>query len=62
MNKITRFVIWICSKFTREEIEKIIQGLSDVLDNRDPDVKPKDDFKRKHPHYGNFFLLILNLL
>ncbi len=56
MNKIARFVIWICSKFTRDEIEQIIQGLSDVLANRNPNVKPKDDFKEKHPNYRNFFV------
>ncbi|MBA7549746.1 hypothetical protein ES705_42241 [subsurface metagenome] len=27
MKKTARFVIWICRKFTREEIEQIIQGL-----------------------------------
>ena len=56
MRKIDRFVIWICSKFTRSEIELIIKGLSDVLSNRNPDVKPKDDFKQKHPNYQNFFV------
>ena len=56
MKKTARFVIWISSKFTREEIEEIIQGLLDVLANRNPDVKPKDDFKEKHPHYRNFFV------
>lgn len=56
MKKIQRFVIWICSKFTRSEIEEIIQGLADVLANRDPAVKPKDDFKEKHPNYRNFFV------
>jgi transposase-like protein/predicted RNA-binding Zn-ribbon protein involved in translation (DUF1610 family) len=54
MKKIDRFVLWICRKFTREEIEQIIQGLSDVLADRNPDVKPKDDFKQKHPNYRNF--------
>lgn len=54
MNKINRFIIWICSKFTRDEIEQIIQGLTDVLSHRNPEVKPKDDFKEKHPHYRNF--------
>jgi len=44
------FVVWICSKFTREKIEEIIQGLSDVLADRNPDVKPKDDFKENYPH------------
>ncbi len=56
MKKTARFVLWICSKFTREEIEQIIQGLLDVLANRNPDVKPKDDFKEKHPNYRNFFV------
>ncbi len=56
MKKIERFVIWICSKFTRAEIELIIAGLSDVLINRNSDVKPKDDFKEKHPNYRNFFV------
>ena len=56
MRKIDRFVIWICSKFTRSEIELIIKGLSDVLSNRNPDVKPKDDFKEKHPNYRDFFV------
>jgi len=54
MSQIARFVIWICSKFTRAEIEQIIAGLSDVLSNRNPEVKPKDDFKEKHPNYRVF--------
>ena len=54
MSKIARFVIWICSKFTRKEIEQIINGLLDVINNRNPEVKPKDDFKEKHPNYRNF--------
>jgi len=56
VKKTTRFVIWICSKFTRSEIEQIIQGLSEVLANRNPEVKPKDDFQEKHPNYRNFFV------
>lgn len=56
MCRIARFVIWICSKFTRIEIEQIITGLSDVLNDRNPEVKPKDDFKEKHPNYRNFFV------
>jgi hypothetical protein len=54
MPKISRFVIWICSKFNRREIEQIIQGLLDVLRNRNPEVKPKDDFKDNHPNYRKF--------
>lgn len=54
MRKINRFVIWICSKFTRSEIEQIIKELSDILADRNPEVKPRDDFKEKHPNYRNF--------
>ena len=54
MSKIARFIIWICSKFTKSEIEQIIAGLLDVLENRNPEVKPKDDFREKHPNYRNF--------
>ena len=55
-SKVDRFVIWICSKFIRTEIELIIKGLSDVLANRNPEIKPKDDFKEKHPNYRNFYV------
>jgi hypothetical protein len=54
MPKIARFIIWICSKFTKSEIEQIINGLVDVIQNRNPDVKPRDDFQEKHPNYRNF--------
>ena len=54
MPKIARFVIWICSKFTKTEIEQIVTGLVDVLQDRNPEVKPKDDFKEKHPNYRDF--------
>jgi putative transposase len=54
MPKIARFIIWICSKFTKGEIEQIITGLVDVLQDRNPEVKPKDDFKEKHPNYRDF--------
>jgi putative transposase len=54
MSQIARFVIWICSKFTKKEIEQIVAGLIEVLQNRNPEVKPKDDFQEKHPHYRDF--------
>lgn len=54
MKKIARFVIWICSKFNRNEIEHIIIGLLEIITDRNPDVKPKDSFKEHHPHYRDF--------
>ncbi|OGF53510.1 MAG: hypothetical protein A2452_06815 [Candidatus Firestonebacteria bacterium RIFOXYC2_FULL_39_67] len=49
--RISRFVIWICSKFTREQITLIVKELSDILASRNPEVKPKDAFKEDHPNY-----------
>ena len=46
MDNISRFVIWICSKFNREQVERIVVELQDILANRNPEVKPKDDFKK----------------
>jgi putative transposase len=54
MHKIARFIIWICSQFTRTEIEHIINGLVDVLQNRNPELTPRDDFQEKHPNYRTF--------
>jgi hypothetical protein len=54
--RIARFVIWICSKFVKQEIEQIVAGLLEVLSGRNPEVKPKDDFKEKHPNYRNFYV------
>ena len=56
MKKIARFAIWICRKFTRAEIEDIIKELSDILADRNPEVKPGDDFQEKHPNYRRFFV------
>jgi hypothetical protein len=56
MDRVSRFVIWICSKFNREQIERIIKDLQEILTNRNPEVKPKDDFKEKHPNYRSFFV------
>ncbi len=54
MDKISRFVVWICSKFTKEQIEKIVLQLTEILQNKNPEIKPKDDFKEKHPNYRDY--------
>lgn len=46
VDRISRFVIWICSKFDREQIQRIIQELQDIIADRNPEIKPKDDFKK----------------
>ena len=54
MQRLSRFVLWICSKFTKEQIEFIVKELTAILKSRDPAVKLKDDFQEKHPNYRKF--------
>lgn len=54
MKKITRIIIWLCSKFNKDEIENITLGLIEILNDRNPEIKPRDDFKQKHPNYRKF--------
>jgi len=54
MTKIQHFVIWICKRFNREELLNIVDELTKVLNNQNPEIKPKDDFKEKHPGYRDF--------
>ena len=56
MNRITRIVIWICSKFNKAEVVRIIQGLKQVLAEHHPEIKFKDDFKEKHPNYRDYYV------
>jgi rubredoxin len=56
VNKIARFVIWICSKFNKAEVVQIINGLQQVLAERNPEIKFKDDFKEKHPNYRDYYV------
>jgi len=53
-NNVKRFVVWICSKFNRHEIEQIILELNNILNNKDPNAKPKDNFKEQYPNYRKF--------
>lgn len=54
MSKITNFVVWICSKFSRQQIEKIISELTAILKDPDAMLGPRDEFKEEHPNYRNF--------
>ncbi len=54
MKKVQSFVIWICKKFNREQILNIVEELVLVLADKNPDLKPRDDFKEKHPQYRDF--------
>jgi len=52
--RVSRFVLWMCRRFTKSQIEQIVKELSDILANRNPEVKPRDDFKEKHPHWRQY--------
>lgn len=55
MDQISRFVVWLCSKFSREQLELISQELSDILQGRKEfPTNPKDAFREKHPNYRDF--------
>jgi len=55
MNQIPRFVVWICARFNREQIELIVQELSSILKSKqDLPTKPKDAFKEHHPNYREY--------
>jgi putative transposase len=54
LSNISRFVVWICRKFSREEIEKIVIELSSILKNPNADLKTKDQFKEEFPHFRDF--------
>jgi hypothetical protein len=54
LNKIQRFVVWICKHFNREQILNIVDELTKVLHDKNPELQPKDDFKDKHPNYRDF--------
>jgi transposase-like protein len=49
-----RFVVWICKHFNRDEILEIVNELIKVINDKNPDIKPKDDFKKNHPNYRDF--------
>ena len=57
MNQISRFVIWICARFNRDQIELIVKELSKILrSKRDFPTKPKDAFKEQFPNYREFIV------
>ncbi len=54
LKKIQRFVVWLCKHFNREQIVNIVEELVLILADGNPDIKPRDDFKQKHPNYRDF--------
>ena len=61
MDSVSRFVIWICSKFNREQIERIVLELQEVLASRNPEIKPKDDYKKNIQTTGTSMQILFDL-
>ena len=54
MGKITQFVVWICSRFNRKQVEAIITELTNILKDPNSRFGPRDKLKEEHPNYRNF--------
>ncbi len=56
LGKITRLVLWLCRKFTRQDLQDLLEQLQQVLAGREPEIHPRDDFRQQHPHYRDFYV------
>jgi putative transposase len=56
MANIARLVLWLCRKFTRAELQELIEQLQQLLAEREPEIPPRDDFRQQHPHYRDFYV------
>jgi len=54
MLKFRKLIIWLCKKFNREELLELIHEINLILKDKYSNIKPRDDFKEKHPNYRNF--------
>ena len=56
MGKIPRLVLWLCRKFTRQDLQELVHELQEILAGRQPEPQPRDDFRQQHPHYRDFYV------
>jgi len=54
LSRIERSVVWICKHFNREQVLRLIDELIILLEDKHSKLKPKDEFKEKHPNYREF--------
>ena len=47
-------IIRLCKKSTRKELLELIDQLIKIPNDKNSEIKPKDDFKEKHPNYRSF--------
>jgi len=56
MSSIPRLVLWLCRKFTRQDLQQLVHELQEILAGRQPEPQPRDDFRQQHPHYRDFYV------
>ncbi len=54
MGNIPRLVLWLCRKFSRQDLQELVQQLQAILANPQAEPQPRDDFRAQHPHYRDF--------
>ena len=56
MGSIPRLVLWLCRKFTRQDLQDLVEQRQEILAGRQPEPQPRDDFRQQHPHYRDFYV------
>lgn len=54
INAITRFVCWLCRKLNRDQLIVAAAIILEVINDERDDIRPRDDFRDKHPQYRKF--------
>ena len=54
MFKFKNIIIWLFKRLTREQLLELVDQILKALQDKNSNIKPKDDFKEKHPNYRNF--------
>jgi len=54
MKRIISLVRWFCRQLTLKELSIAVSIFLEVLYDKRPDIKTKDDFKNQHPNYRKF--------
>ena len=56
LKSITRIVNWLCKKLSFDELLIAITILLQVINDERDDIRPRNDFKEKHPNYREYVI------
>ena len=54
IDAIAAFVRWLCRKLDREQLLVAVTLLLEVINDQREDIRPRDDFRNRHPQYRRF--------